>query len=72
MARVAWYRLRGYEIMADDETVENRRDTCNHCPYLDGDQCGVCGCLIFAKVLLNPERCPKHYWPRVLRKRKKS
>lgn len=72
MLRTFWYKARGYEIVADEETVQVRLDTCHACPYNDDGQCVKCGCLILAKVFLNPEECPKHYWLKVLKKRKKS
>lgn len=72
MFRTVSARLKGYEILADEQTQVYRERICERCPYLDGEQCGACGCLLYAKTVLNLEECPKSFWPRVLRKRKKT
>jgi len=62
--RSQWWRIRGYEILATTETQEERFSTCMVCPHQKEGACSVCGCLLYAKIMLNPEECPKKYWRR--------
>jgi ABC-type proline/glycine betaine transport system ATPase subunit len=52
------------------ETITIRKEICSHCTHknegfnklLGGmvDRCGLCKCVINAKVLLKDEECPDH------------
>ena len=68
---VAWARGRGYRMLANPDEENNRWVHCLTCPHripgpeIIGDQCGKCGCLLVAKVLLTTERCPIKKWNRI-------
>jgi hypothetical protein len=70
-ARVQWFRLRGWEILAPANVAKFRYEQgCLKCPFFDGAQCEVCHCLAEAKVMLSPESCPVGTWgPRWVKKR---
>ena len=70
MCRTGWARLRGYEVLATRTEQEIRELICDGCPFFDGEQCEVCGCLIMAKTALATEKCPKGKWPRIWRKKR--
>ena len=63
-----WAKLRGYKILASDETQNSRWDHCLDCPYFDAGQCRRCGCLLTGKIMLNTEQCPDKRWRRVWQK----
>lgn len=67
----AWWTMRGYKVLASEETVSDRRFVCYHCPFYDEifDQCNKCGCAIEAKIRLNSEKSPDGRWGRVYEKR---
>lgn len=67
--RIAWYRLRGYEILAEPEEQQARLETCWDCEEYVASQCRVCTCFLDAKTSLLPEQCPKGKWLRVKRKK---
>lgn len=62
--RSVWWRVRGWEILAERKTVRDRDNTCGVCPYRDDDVCSICGCPILSKITLASEQCPKKYWLR--------
>lgn len=72
MLFAAWWKWRGYRVLASDETVLNRLAVCYQCPFYDDvfGQCTKCGCLVEAKVRLNSERSPDGRWDRVYEKLK--
>lgn len=65
MARVQWARWRGYQVVALPAVQGERYARCQLCEFCMEDQCRVCGCLIYGKIALNTEQCPKKHWPRV-------
>lgn len=65
MVFAGYARLAGYQLLAEEELVEERQAICDPCPFRDGEQCGVCSCFIEAKTRLNTEACPKRKWSRV-------
>lgn len=67
--QVLWYRMRGYEILADPATALARRETCYDCEFHYDGQCQICTCHIGAKTVLLPEQCPRKKWLRVKRKK---
>jgi hypothetical protein len=74
MLRTGYARLRGYRILVNHAEEIHRWRRCELCPHrikgpeLIGDQCGLCGCLLDAKVLLTMEQCPDNRWKRIWRK----
>jgi hypothetical protein len=72
--RVAYARFRGYHTLVNISEERHRRHQCSMCPHrlpgpeILGDQCGLCTCLLDAKVLLTMEKCPDGRWKRVWRK----
>lgn len=74
MLVVGYARLRGYRALVNPAEEINRWHECRRCPHripgpeLLGDQCGRCGCLLDAKLLLTTERCPDNRWKRIWRK----
>lgn len=66
---VLW-KLRGYAVLASDETTDYRQGICHFCPHYDedSDQCRLCTCFIPAKTALNAEQCPQRRWVRVYQK----
>jgi hypothetical protein len=78
MARTAWARLRGYEMLVNEAEEFARWNICRRCPHrivgpeLIGDQCGKCTCLLDAKVLLAMEECPIKKWKRVWRRSRET
>jgi len=63
--RVRYAKLRGFRVLATPTEQAIRLGTCQGCKWLDDSECRVCGCLVFAKVMIAPERCPKKFWPRI-------
>jgi len=49
----------GFEL-ADEETIERRKNICNNCDLFDEEQgrCRSCGCWISAKSRIKGDRCP--------------
>lgn len=47
-----------------DDVVEDRRAMCKKpCQYLkNGNVCGICGCFIKQKTIVNEEYCPENFW----------
>ena len=49
-----------------DDSIEalarERTEICRVCPELRGLKCGVCGCLISAKVRSRKSKCPINKW----------
>jgi hypothetical protein len=62
--RSCWWKLRGYEIIASQRTMRTREQVCGVCPYRDEDSCSLCGCLIYSKITLYAEQCPRKFWLR--------
>lgn len=60
-----WAKFRGYRVMATPNEQEERLFKCYSCPELEDGTCKLCGCIIFAKVMLTTEQCPKRLWLRV-------
>lgn len=48
----------GRQVIAPVEVREHRLAICRFCPHFKDDQCGICLCLIDAKVMLSGEQCP--------------
>lgn len=63
-----WAKLRGYEVLAGAEVMEHRFQQCQPCKYFQDGTCTVCGCLVYAKIMLAMEKCPKKRWQRVWRR----
>jgi hypothetical protein len=68
-ARIQWAKFRGYRILTTMKESTIRYDHCLKCPAFDGFQCGDCGCLAMAKVMITTEECPRKKWHRVWEKR---
>jgi len=74
MVRTCYVRLWGYRILVNEEEEKFRWRRCNICPHrikgpeIIGDQCGICSCLLDAKLLLTMEQCPDNRWKRIWRK----
>jgi hypothetical protein len=60
--RLQWAKFRGYEPIATRNVQDRRLNRCELCLYYNEGQCEVCKCLVFAKAMLNTERCPKGFW----------
>lgn len=63
MARLQWFKFRGFEPIADPARQGIRYLYCQCCPENKNEVCRVCKCLIHAKISLNSESCPLKYWP---------
>lgn len=72
MARSAWAKLRGYEILASSDRFWERDSVCEACPFQVDEQCTKCGCFVAAKIALNLEKCPLDKWPRIWIARKRQ
>ena len=61
-------------MLVTEPEEQERWSKCRECPFrvpgpeFIGDQCGACGCLLDAKVMLTMEECPKKKWLRIWRK----
>ena len=60
--RVKYAQALGYKILAEPETAEYRFSVCKDCPFFNGAQCKLCGCLAEAKTMILVEECPRRYW----------
>lgn len=69
LARTAWAKIAGYEVLATRADQEAREKICCDCPFFDGFQCEACGCIVMAKSALTMEKCPKGKWGSVWRKK---
>lgn len=67
--RVKYAKWAGYAVISSPAVQEGRGKWCNKCQWQRDGICTVCGCLIFSKIMLNTEKCPKNYWHRVWAKR---
>ena len=74
LARGAYARLAGYEIMAPYEIADARLLRCEMCLHLDPEsrQCKICTCYIDGKTAIAIEGCPKRYWLSVWRKKART
>lgn len=64
-ARSAIAYAKGQRITVSTEEEEERRQTCEACPYLDAERfkCNACGCSkLGLKLTLATEDCPKGRW----------
>lgn len=52
------------QILADEQTVNERKDICSKCEFWVAEKarCSICGCKTNAKVRLQNEHCPKQKW----------
>ena len=50
--------------MADEKTVNERRNICSECEYLDKEKnrCKKCGCMLRAKTAFKGTSCPIGKW----------
>lgn len=71
MARSAWAKFAGYDILVTDNEQHARLFWCNpRCIAFDSAsrQCKACGgCFVDAKTMLSMEECPRGLWRRVWR-----
>ena len=57
----------GMPIRSKDQ-IEDRLMICNQCVHFDpaafsvAGKCGVCGCNMEIKLVMDTERCPLEYW----------
>jgi hypothetical protein len=63
----AWCRYHyakwcGYDVIAPPGVASSRFGLCQQCPFFDGAECELCGCLAMAKTLILTEHCPKGLW----------
>lgn len=70
-ARVQYFKLMGYQILAPPKIVAHRQAECDVCAHNQEGVCGQCKCLILAKTMLAAESCPRKYWNAVYLPRKK-
>ncbi len=69
MCRLGWAKARGYQVLADLEEAEERREHCYDCVmFTEAGTCRKCGCDVDSKTLLLPESCPMKKWPSIWRK----
>ncbi len=54
----------GEQILASEQTVDDRRRICLGCEFWNASnsQCNKCGCQTGAKILLQQEKCPVGKW----------
>lgn len=52
-----WF-CRGRPIITPEKIRLEREEKCRLCEHREADQCGLCTCLIFSKVMLSSEQCP--------------
>jgi hypothetical protein len=58
MGRALWCWVRGERIIVPPDVAEMREDRCyGGCPHRVDDQCGICTCVIVAKVWFADEQC---------------
>lgn len=64
--RIAWWKVRGWKMLVEDEVFVARLNDCNDCIWRDEekDECLLCGCPVIAKVALASEKCPAGKWKR--------
>jgi hypothetical protein len=50
--------------IADEKTVNERRNICSECEYLDKqrNRCKKCGCMLKAKTAFKGTKCPIGKW----------
>lgn len=69
--RTLWIKIRGYRTLCTPREEAKRFSKCKICPFLlENQQCGVCGCLIPAKIMLTAEKCPKKKWGAIFSRQK--
>ena len=51
------------EIIADDDIIRRRLQTCNNCDQKSGIRCLRCGCFISMKAAVLVAECPDKKWP---------
>lgn len=49
-------------ILASNETIVSRWETCQSCEHLNGNRCNKCGCYMPAKIRLAMLACPIEKW----------
>jgi len=52
----------GEQVIADEETREERIEICEGCDQLRGARCAKCGCYTMKKIILQTESCPIGKW----------
>lgn len=53
--------LDGAQLTSKEE-LKNRESVCESCPFLNGQMCNDCGCLLPAKRRMRLEQCPVGKW----------
>lgn len=46
----------------DAEAYKERLHTCNKCPHLQNERCGLCGCIVEQKAKWATADCPDNRW----------
>ena len=49
-------------VIASDEIVKARIETCNQCQYMVAGVCSMCGCHLRLKIKLESQKCPQGKW----------
>jgi hypothetical protein len=62
LAQVLKYASKTGQILASNETIENRMAVCRSCGFLMGSRCEHCGCNMPIKVGLFAAVCPIGKW----------
>lgn len=71
--RAFWAKIRGYRALCTPQEEAERFSECKICPFfLDGWQCGVCGCVATAKCMITTEECPKKRWRAIWSKKSRQ
>jgi hypothetical protein len=60
--RVVSASFTGNQVKASAEVVEQRKEICNSCEFLNNDKCSKCGCRYKLKIQLATEKCPVSKW----------
>ena len=50
------------DMLVSPEKAEERMQVCEHCDFLCGSTCRVCGCFIVYRANAKAGRCPKKKW----------
>ena len=62
VGQVLKHAMKTGELLATEEVVQMRLDTCRACEYLEGSRCLHCGCFVALKGGLLVTRCPIGKW----------
>jgi hypothetical protein len=53
-------------VNADDTFSDERKATCETCPFRTGLVCGECGCFIAIKTMEKSNYCPQNKWKEIM------